>query len=536
MKRTLLLFAIATVATLCACSKDAATVDESQPARSESTEAELQTPLTFAQTRQIVADVLGDAVAATITPTSRYLKFTFDSTEQMLAELSRGEIEYLPAPMFGEQVEEVTTNEDQPKPMYALVDSNVSLPEGVKCDVLAESFDPRSPLSGLSDEQADRVAQAMMPEMTRAAANWTPSGRIEIRDELTNEYIAVANVPVIVTGYKAGSSAIMQSETCITNSEGRFTCTKQFYGFVSEQVKWSTTYFNILSTTADIAYTNSPALDQKAWNLVLSSSTTDRRAYQYATAYRAANYMHKNGYALRNLINSKYSTLNIACLDQVVPTNVDDEFAPDMNDPTIAQVTIYCKNKSGLDIYNTVHREAGKAVHYLRSYAKSTTDYAGFSKTIIDSWGEFTKYYFAEKEYETMEALDKLHTYTSQYPAFTPYPAAKPDELNLQGWMYDPTVSPTATVHRRTPLFIDLYDDFNQKTFPGRLNSFYGEYPSDNFSRQNFSEYVTWSQNCKTISSLKTTVVNKVKDDATQKSNAENLFTIYLELESRQNQ
>lgn len=133
MKRNLFLFAWTASATLCACSKDAATVDEPQPVRPEIAQAKLQTPLTFAEIRQIVDGVLGDAVAAQIAPTSRYLKFTFESTARMFAELAKGDIEYLPAPMLGETVEEITSNEDQPQPMYALVESNVTLPEGVKC-------------------------------------------------------------------------------------------------------------------------------------------------------------------------------------------------------------------------------------------------------------------------------------------------------------------------------------------------------------------------------------------------------------------
>lgn len=67
--------------------------------------------------------------------------------------------------------------------------------------------------------------------MTRAEIddyNWYPSGRIEIYDDLAGTYIPVSGVPVVVTGYKANSGTILQVETCTTDSEGRYTCKKQF--------------------------------------------------------------------------------------------------------------------------------------------------------------------------------------------------------------------------------------------------------------------------------------------------------------------
>ncbi len=523
-----------------ACSKDAAINDETLSAAPEIPKIEMPTPLTFAQMRQIVADVLGDEVAAKITPTARYLKFTFDNTDRMFTELAKGEIEYLSEPLYGEQAEQFTATENQPRPMYALVNSNVKLPEGVACEVLAESFDPLSPLSGLTAEQVEQVMRTLFADnaATRAvdpAYVWKPTGRIEIRDDVADDYVALPNLKVIVTGYVGDNPYALQTETCTTNSEGRFACTKEFFGLVAHQIKWSSvSSWNILSDESTPAVTGSSFIDRTPWNFVIHTGTPNR-ALQYATAYRAANYMHRNGYSLSALINGKSSTMNIMCLDQTLPSGKEDEFKPDPTDPTTANLRIYCKNKSALDIYNTVHREAGKASHYLRSYAKSTTDYTNFSKTIIESWGEFTKYYFAEKEYTALGALNRLHTFTSQYPAFTPYPAPKPDALNLQDWQHDTSISATATVHRRTPLFIDLYDNFNQKTYPGRMNTAFGEFPADNFSRQNFSEYVTWSQDCKTISSLKTKVVNTVSANATQKSAAETLFTVYIALEARQN-
>lgn len=73
MKRNLLLFAVAAVAMLYACSKDATTDAEAQPVTPEIAKTEIPTPQTFAKTRQVVADVLGDTVDAKIAPTHRPL-------------------------------------------------------------------------------------------------------------------------------------------------------------------------------------------------------------------------------------------------------------------------------------------------------------------------------------------------------------------------------------------------------------------------------------------------------------------------------
>lgn len=110
---------------------------------------------------------------------------------------------------------------------------------------------------------------------------------------------------------------------------------------------------SIMEDSANIAFTYSPILDRKAWNLIITSSTADR-AMQFASAYRATNYMHNNGYRISNLKGT--SAVNIRCLDEAIPANNNDRFEQVSDSSNTMVLYIYCKRKSAFDIYNVVQR------------------------------------------------------------------------------------------------------------------------------------------------------------------------------------
>ena len=359
--------------------------------------------------------------------------------------------------------------------------------------------------------------------------NWYPWGRIEIYDDIAGAYVPISGVSVVVTGYKANSGSVLQTETCITDSEGRYICKKQFYSVVSERVKWANSYWNIMEDNANVAFTNSPALDRKAWNLVIRSSSTDR-AMQFASAYRAANYMHNNGYRVWDM--KSISTVNIRCLDEAIPANNDDRFEQSSGSSNTMTVYIYCKRKSAFDIYNVVQREVGKAVHYLLINA-NTNDYHTFNEIIRESWGEFTKHYFAQQEYRGLNALNKIQSYAPEYQGDYGYIPFRPDALNGQGWFYNTKFD--ASAQCRTPLFSDILDDFDQGIWPENFDYDYMKYPQDEFFSlliNGFVDVEVWSRECKNVSDLKAMCFGAVGPYGTPREAIKKLFSVYEELEA----
>ena len=120
--------------------------------------------------------------------------------------------------------------------------------------------------------------------------------------------------------------------------------------------------------------------------------------------------MESEGFGLTNGFGSQ---VLIGCLDESVPTGKDDYYTfmnPETSPlQTILRVYIYCKDKTGFDIYKTANREVGKVCQFLHIYGMK--DYTKFRKIITESWGEFAKFYFPEKEYSRLGKLNMLHTY-----------------------------------------------------------------------------------------------------------------------------
>lgn len=515
---------------LCACSKDAATCEEAVPAADTET-VEAPAPCNFAQMQQIVAETLGDDVAAGISPTSRYMRFIFTDVNTMLDAYMKGPIALSPLPLQGEIYPQLVTDEDLPQPMYALVESGTPLPEGAECEVLEEYFDPVSPHSGLTDQQSGEIQRVVTRHLssTRAATVWKPSGHVEMCEDLTNAYLPIEGVRIYLSGYS--STGQLQVETVTTDSDGRYTSTKSYMGGVAEQVQFASAKWAVMQDNVNPAVIVCPTLmDNKAWNVIASNATTDRRPLYYATAFRAAYNMDTNGYVVSN--GKGTSSFAIRCLNEPGTIDDPDTFYQDGSNKNAAILLIYCSGKSVLDIYNVVNRELGKAVHMLKINA-STNNYGDFSKLVIDSWGEYTKQYFTDKEYGRQAMLPKIHTYSPAYTAVYGKVVEVPDYINCQDWCYITTMAPYSQT--KTPMFIDISDDFNQGIWPGNFPGSAYIYPDDKFSStqiNGFTDLEAWSRSCINPGQLQGKCLEVVGPNRAKMAAINNLFVVYNQLEA----
>lgn len=514
------------------CTKDADTPTDSQPSTPDVIVEEF-TPMTFEQTRAHVSEALGSDVAERIEPTSRYVRVFFPNVDRLIEEIRKDDLIYSPAPAPGIEVTPVTVPEGQPEPQYTVLTGDAQLPDDVEYEVLAEFFAPEDPQAGLTAEQSAAVMQkiAERQPMTRTATSWKPSGRIQYRDELTGEYYPMEGLRVVIFGYS--SSLQMIQETVRTDASGNFTTTTTYAALPgTATIQWQDTRWSILSDNSNLASTGQ-VIDPNTmprWNCMISSSVKGMSC-NYATAFLAAKYMHKNGYPLSN--GTANSSMKICCLDEAVPANSDDRFYPDASDSNIMTVLIYCQNKTPLEIMQAVCREIGKAVQQLK-INRNTNDYSDFSRVVTESWGEFTKFYFLEKYYGELGALNDLHSYN--YVSAYGKTVASPDALNRQDWYYDSRYSPENQC--RTPMFIDIYDDLNQLYWPNKPTGTTIKYPDDAFYLSylnKFSYYEQWSRTGHTPDEIYDQIMNTIQAEnipitRTGIQLLNNVFPVYQEL------
>ena len=140
MKKTTIGMVLLCAILLGSCTKEAEMKNEALPQNTETTMDAFK-PMTFEQTRALVGEVLGSDVAERIEPTNRYVRVQFDDANLMCEYYMRGAAELSPVPLLGEQVAEAAVSDDKPRPMYALIDRDIALPEHAECEVLAEYFD-----------------------------------------------------------------------------------------------------------------------------------------------------------------------------------------------------------------------------------------------------------------------------------------------------------------------------------------------------------------------------------------------------------
>lgn len=525
MKKTTIGMVLLCAILLGSCTKDAEMKNEALPQNTETTMEEF-VPMTFEQTRALVGEVLGSDVAERIEPTSRYVQVLFRDVNTMLDAVSKSSVVYLPAPAPEYDAPDVTLAKDQPAPLYAVVGRDVTLPEDAECNVLAEFFDPASPLSGLTEEQAEIVIAAIGTRTTRAVTPWKPSGKIEMKDDVTDEYLPIPNARIKLVGYKAEAPTIMLAETLLTNSAGEFSSTKQYVGPVSAVLEFSNDSWAVLKDNANVAAVGT-MLTSSPWNLIISYAQTGPNI-DYASAFMAANYMHRNGYRLTD--GTSNSFISICCFDESVPVSSDDSFIQDGSSNRM-KVLLYCADKTPLEIRTTAQREIGKAVQRLKVNAENL-DYTIFSPVNIQSWGEFTKYYFTEKFYdEELDALTSLHSYR-YVPAYKST-VAEPDDLNGQAWYYDSRYS--AYNQCRCPMFIDLYDNFDQNIWPDKYVTATVKYPNDKFYMKNSITFTLLEELSYTLQSpldIERYMAQNIGMTRDQQGAMASMFAVYLALDN----
>lgn len=262
-----------------------------------------------------------------------------------------------------------------------------------------------------------------LPEPLTKGESWNPSGRIRAYDDETTSYIPVPGVRI------RGTHLLKVKET-MTNSMGLFTL-ESFNSSVSLKVVWESDDWDIRDGQTGQATFDGPSLNNQTW--MLDIGVNHEKNVRYAAIQRATYryYYGDNDGLIRPAFTGK---LKICQKDSY------DECAFVHNDNTgIHRIDIFIKQSNNsyspinLIFFHTAH-ELGHAAQY--SVVRDSYD--EYCQSIRESWGVFTAYILFNKEYG----------YLPNIFSFWPNPI-------------DPT-SPSTTFIFYTPIFVDLYDNYNQ--------------------------------------------------------------------------
>ncbi|MDE5730576.1 MAG: hypothetical protein K2H81_03500 [Alistipes sp.] len=490
MKKWLLIFALPSfLAAGCSSFEEVAEPSGVQPMLHEASVAapeEEVNPFSLEVMRRAVADVAsetarlrrarGRAAAPEVADepleaTHRYVHFCPANRWQLDALLDRRDFQCFnfrldqPGELPEGETFVSSTPSETPDELYAVLRADVALPDTIAWEVLEEYYDPQATARGTSDEEWAEAVESRARTLSNsvigtgdwgAGLPWTPSGRIEAWDDLA-DYIPIEGVKVtIIPPLSAGGNLRMW--TVYTDRNGAFRAPQQVEagGKVTYSLSWDSDDWTMKSGAMSSAILRSDAISG-AWNIrinkgdvVLGPATVFRAAYRYW--YKMPNY---------GLSAPKFDRkVRFLCHDDdIVHYEAAGKhhtaaglFRPSVKSDNDPDIELACKRIVSR-FFGTVSHEIGHAAH-CSSNAKA------FNKTtalVKESWAEFTNFIVTEFEYNDLGVELHRDSVTNDNQHMVDY--VIPDDYNKQNWFLRQDLE---SIRLYTPMFIDLYDYFNQ--------------------------------------------------------------------------
>lgn len=454
---------------------------------------------------------------AQIEPTHRYMRFSPATKAQFDALFDQDEFTCYNFPL--DEVSPVSADEgfrmsgpsDTPEQLYAVLRTTVVLPDTIASEVLKELYDPSVTERGVTDPAwADRVwaeARALIDDERHPGKiiPYIPSGEIKVWDNIAGDYIPIEGVMVTIMP----PDNLLRVLTTRTDKDGKFRMSGAVQEPVNYALSWNTVYWTIKSSAVSSANLRGPSV-QGAWNVKISG---DDVISGPATVFRAAyRYWHKMP-ALGLTAPNLGRKVRITCHNSVGFTyywngkelSASGLFHPVVNSDADPDIEVACKRNASY-VFGTVAHEIGHAAHYAFN-----PKFNGKTNALIkESWAQFTRYILTETEYKDLGLYGKLHKSRLFNPNQHLVAFQVPDYYNQQMWYLGLGAERDETVRLYTPMFVDLYDTFNQNKWygywsPGRTKDDLDRTPDDDicmltireiqeiaFGSKNKSEAIGW--------------------------------------------
>lgn len=420
-----------------------------------------------------------------IEPTHRYVRFSPATKAQFDALFDQDEFTCYNFPL--DEVSPVSADEgfrmsgpsDTPEQLYAVLRTTVVLPDTIASEVLKELYDPSVTERGVADPAwADRVwaeARALIDDGRHPGEiiPYIPSGEIKVWDNIAGDYIPIEGVMVTIMP----PDNLLRVLTTRTDKDGKFRMSGSVQEPVNYALSWNTVYWTIKSSALSSANLQGPNMNS-TWDVRIKKGTV---MLGPATVYRAAyRYWHKMpalGLSKPNLGRKVRITCqnvkDIQYYENGAWITFGGLFHPNVSQESDPDIEVACKRDASR-VFGTAAHEIGHAAHY--SYNKSY--YGKVNKFVKESWARFAEYIATECEYKDLGLSDKLHTIKTKEISYggriSVLSFVAPDEYNRQEWVMN---NSDGTKRLYSPLFIDLYDNFNQFKWYSEYQLLFGPNP-----------------------------------------------------------
>lgn len=422
---------------------------------------------------------------AQIEPTHRYVRFSPATKAQFDALFDQDEFTCYNFPL--DEVSPVSADEgfrmsgpsDTPEQLYAVLRTTVVLPDTIASEVLKELYDPSVTERGVADPAwADRVwaeARALIDDGRHPGEiiPYIPSGEIKVWDNIAGDYIPIEGVMVTIMP----PDNLLRVLTTRTDKDGKFRMSGSVQEPVNYALSWNTVYWTIKSSALSSVNLQGPNMNS-TWDVRIKKGTV---MLGPATVYRAAyRYWHKMpalGLSKPNLGRKVRITCqnvkDIQYYENGAWITFGGLFHPNVSQESDPDIEVACKRDASR-VFGTAAHEIGHAAHY--SYNKSY--YGKVNKFVKESWARFAEYIATECEYKDLGLSDKLHTIKTKEISYggriSVLSFVAPDEYNRQEWVMN---NSDGTKRLYSPLFIDLYDNFNQFKWYSEYQLLFGPNP-----------------------------------------------------------
>lgn len=384
-----------------------------------------------------------------------------------------------------------STRSGSPDELYAVLSTEIALPDTIVWEVLEEYYDPRATAEGTADEEWAEAVESRARTLSNnslidpgdwgAGLPWTPSGTIFARDNVSGYFLPIEGAKVtIIPPLSAGGNLRMW--TVYTNRNGEFRAPQQveYGGRVTYSLSWDSDDWTMKNDAESYVTLRSGAMNG-AWDVKIDYG--DVSLYN-ATVFRAAYfYWYESKY--HKLTPPNFGRpARLVCHD--ARTSPDGKaggyfHSSPGNGPDI---DVWCGG--GLlpsQYFSTAAHEIGHAAHYThnRSWFNTHCD-----DEIIESWAKFTGYYIPLAYYKLkgVYGFDKTVVFENVEQKFIGGLVVVHDKVtcnipswnNWQHWQWDPmniedgNPLPSPKMKYYTPFFIDMYDDSNQYFYYQEMN------------------------------------------------------------------
>lgn len=455
---------------------------------------------------------------AQIEPTHRYVRFSPATKAQFDALFDQDEFTCYNFPL--DEVSPVSADEgfrmsgpsDTPEQLYAVLRTTVVLPDTIVSEVLKELYDPSVTERGVADPAwADRVwaeARALIDDGRHPGELfWTPSGEVKAWDDVAEGYIPIQGVTISIIN----PSDLLSLVQVKTDSNGKFSTSQTLSRNVTVNytLSWNVDGWTIKSSALSSANLQGPNMNS-TWDVRIKEGTV---MLGPATVYRAAyRYWHKMpalGLSKPNLGRKVRITCHnieeIQYYENGAWITFGGLFHPNVSQDSDPDIEVACKNDVSY-VFGIAAHEIGHAAHYAFN-----PKFNGKTNALIkESWAQFTRYILTETEYKDLGLYGKLHKSRLFNPNQHLVAFQVPDYYNQQMWYLGLGAERDETVRLYTPMFVDLYDTFNQNKWygywsPGRTKDDLDRTPDDDicmltireiqeiaFGSKNKSEAIGW--------------------------------------------